>query len=66
MQQLKWHQLEQQAIGIQILPTLRTRPSPGLSVVGATAVVLTLERSTSATASVARAAAAHLVQSYQI
>ena len=54
MQQWKWHQLEQVAIGIQIPTTSRTRPSLG-SYVGATsAMVRTQALSPSTTTMVMR------------
>ena len=58
MQQWKWHQLETQAIGIQITPASRTRPTLGSGVGATTEVVRTRALSTSTTTLVMRAASA--------
>ena len=61
MQQLKWHQQEQQVTGIKITLSFLTVPPLGSSVVGAVAMVLTPARSTSAATTVTRPLTALLV-----
>ena len=54
MQQLKWHQQEQQVIGMEITLTFLSVPTLGSSVVGTVALVLTPARSTSTATAVSR------------